>query len=321
MKKMHTVNTNKNHGNGSVIIPSYNSAKTIEYSIENLFTQSAIDRIVEIIVVDSSDDFVTEKILRKYENEGKIIYINSGIRVMPAIQRNIGVQHACGDVLLFIDADAYPEKYWAENIFKAYDDGWMAGGGSYILPDFQKNDKLAKAQYYLECNLYLDRGKPRIVELLPSCNLYCDKELFLNVGGFPEIRASEDALFGLRISRKTPMIFLPDAKMNHIFRDQVKQFYDNQVLLGKYIFIYRRIHYNHFYYKHLFPYLFIPFFLIFKFFRIYIRIVFSGFKHIKDFHSSATIFFKGFFKWSQGFLEGIKDYRENKIKYAKTELN
>lgn len=313
---MKTGNIQKKCVNGSVIIPSYNSAKTIIYSLENLFTQSAINRIVEIIVVDSSDDFLTEEILHEYETEGKVIYINSGIRVMPAIQRNIGARNAHGDVLMFIDSDAYPDKNWAENIFKAYDEGWMAGGGSYIIPDFQKTNQLARAQYYLEFNGYTDRGKPRIKKLLPSCNLFCDKKLFLNVGGFPEIRASEDSLFGLKISKKTPMIFLPEAKMYHIFRDQVKHFYDNQILLGKYIFIYRRIHYNHFQYKNIFPYLFFPFFVIFKFFRIYIRIAFSGLNHLKDFHSSSTMFFKGLIKWGQGFLEGIQDYRNNKGKYV-----
>jgi len=106
---------------------------------------------LEVIIVDSSDDTITRSVLARYTN-GKIRTITSGVRVMPAIQRNIGAKSAHGDVLCFIDADAYPADDWVERVLDAYSKGTRVGGGSYLVPPFQRDNKLAVAQYYLEFN-------------------------------------------------------------------------------------------------------------------------------------------------------------------------
>ncbi|NJK86647.1 MAG: hypothetical protein HC906_12450 [Bacteroidales bacterium] len=64
--------------------------------------------------------------------------------------------------------------------------------------------------------------------------------MFFEVGGFPEIRASEDSLLGMAISEKTNMIFIPQAIVYHIFRENEHHFLANQEMLGKYIFIFRK---------------------------------------------------------------------------------
>lgn len=295
----------------SVIIPSYNSYKTIKFSLEELFNQSAFRNIQEIIVVDSSDDILTKELLEEYRKKNKITLIHSGIRVMPGIQRNIGAKHASGDILLFLDSDAYPEKCWAEKILKSFEDGYLAGGGSYVIPDFQKNNKLAKAQYYIEFNEYIDHGKPRYKKILPSCNLYCDRKLFLEIGGFPEIRASEDSLFGLKISKRNPLIFLPDARIYHVFRDREEHFFNNQLLLGKYIFIYRKLYFKSFYYRGILPNILFMIFMLFKFIRIHTRIIFAGKNHLREFYSCFPLFMKGLRMWGNGFKLGIKEYNKD----------
>ncbi|NJK86646.1 MAG: glycosyltransferase family 2 protein [Bacteroidales bacterium] len=100
----------QNNPKCSVVIPSYNSAKTIEFTLKHLFSQSASDRILEVIVVDSSDDGVTPALLEKYASENKIVHINSGTRVMPAIQRNIGAKNAKGDLLLLLIRMLFHQK-------------------------------------------------------------------------------------------------------------------------------------------------------------------------------------------------------------------
>jgi len=156
--------------------------------------QTVINRINEIIIVDSSDDGVTKDILNRLEND-KIIIIYSGKRIIPAIQRNLGAKKATGEVLLFIDSDAYSAFDWTEKILEAYESGHAAGGGSYRLPEFQSKNNIAKVQYYLQLNEFIDRVEKRFKKILPSCNFFCDKKLFLELGGFPEIRATEDCLF------------------------------------------------------------------------------------------------------------------------------
>lgn len=295
----------------SIIIPSYNSVKTIEFTFKSLFNQSASDRIEEIIVVDSSDDELTRPMLHRYESENKVKHINSGIKIIPAIQRNIGAKVAIGDVLLFVDSDAFPENTWVEKILSFYDNGWMAGGGSYEVPVFQKENRVVLGQYYLEFSEFINTGKSRIKKLCPSCNLFVDKKLFIKVGGFPEIRASEDSLLGLKISSITKMIFIPEAIVYHIFRENEDHFYKNQVLLGKYIFIYRKMHYNSFYFKGVWPFFLFPLSMLFKFFRIYFRILFSDKRHLKDYNKGFLYFLKGMKQWGKGFYSGM--YEDIKV--------
>ena len=114
----------------SVVVPSYNSSATISKTLSCLMVQKG-GLIDEIIVVDSSDDRKTGKVLSAYESDG-VSVVSLSRKTIPAIARNIGVEKSCGDVVVFIDADAYPAEDWMESILAAYEDGCLVGGGSEI---------------------------------------------------------------------------------------------------------------------------------------------------------------------------------------------
>lgn len=93
----------------SVIIPSYNSQKVIQRSVDSALNQTY--RNIEVWVVDdgSSDD--TIKILNSYEDKRlNIIALpeNTGSPVTP---RNSGILKAKGKYVAFLDSD----DYWAPN--------------------------------------------------------------------------------------------------------------------------------------------------------------------------------------------------------------
>jgi glycosyltransferase involved in cell wall biosynthesis len=92
----------------SIVIPSYNSHKTISRTIESLVKSDDYVLINEIIIVDSSDDNATKGLLGSFADT-KLRLIHSGIKVMPSLQRNIGAEQATGDLLVFIDSDAYTQ--------------------------------------------------------------------------------------------------------------------------------------------------------------------------------------------------------------------
>ncbi len=294
----------------SIIIPSFNSGLTVEYTLKALDWQTGKNLISEIIVVDSSDDKKTKRILSQYESE-KIKVVNAGIRVMPAIARNIGARQAKGEILAFLDADAYPTQDWLENIVKDYENGCQVGGGGIQLPDFQKNKPIALAQYYLQFNEYIYRGSKRIKKFVPSCNMFCNRELFQKAGGFPEIRAAEDVLFGLKMNKITNLWFIPEVAVYHIFRVGWAEFFKNQMLLGRYVSIYRKKYYDSFIYKGVMPLIFFPAFLCIKLFKIVSRISQAGWYHIYRFIIAIPIFLIGLSCWSIGFIKGCLDNNEN----------
>lgn len=294
----------------SVIIPAYNSHLTLGASIDALMNQTAYSQIDQIIIVDSSDNKVALDQLESLGKKEKVLIITSGIRVMPAKQRNIGAKHAKSDLLCFLDSDAYPSPDWIEKILNANASGVRAGGGSYRLPPFQEDMVIPRAQYFLEFNEFFDVGKPRRKLMLPSCNLFCERGLFAQVGGFPEIRASEDTLFGLLVNQKETLMFFPDIAIHHIFREQKEHYYNNQALIGMYIFIYRKYIYNSVYYRGILPYFLLPGFVLIKLARILPRIIKSGKMRMKFFIPTSVQFLAGLFYWTRGFWKGIGKYKD-----------
>ena len=294
----------------SVIIPAYNSHLTLGQSIDALIKQTAYKHIDNIIIVDSSDDEIALEQLEMLRKTEKVVVHTSGIRVMPARQRNIGAKHAKSELLCFLDSDAYPSPDWIEKILEANASGVRVGGGSYRLPPFQEDMIIPRAQYFLEFNEFFDVGKPRKKLMLPSCNLFCERILFQEIGGFPELRASEDTLFGLLANQKAPLMFFPDISIYHIFREHSDHYYNNQSLIGMYIFIYRKYIYDSVYYRGILPYILLPGFIFIKLVRIVARILKSGKMRMKYFFPTSGQFLAGLFYWSKGFWKGIGKYKD-----------
>ncbi len=290
----------------SVVIPSYNSARTIGRTLESLAAQRG-DYLREIILVDSSDDGKTPGMIAGFTSQGlRVLRLEK--KTMPATARNLGAAQAGGAVLAFIDSDAYAAVDWLERIWHAYEDGCRAGGGAILLPEFQRQVRIAEAQYYLQFNEFMETGRRRVKTFVPSCNLFCDAELFKRVGGFPEIRASEDVLFGLKVGETEKFFFDPRIRVYHIFREEKESYLANQRLLGEYILIYRRGRGNNFIYKGPWPALLLPAFVTLKFFKIAARIALSGRPgHLAAFARSLPLFLQGLWHWAKGFLKACGD--------------
>lgn len=87
----------------SVIIPCYNSEKTITRTIDSVLAQSYT--AVEIIAVDDVSRDRTGKILRDLDSKGLLRHISMPENSGPAGARNAGLQVARGEFVAFIDAD------------------------------------------------------------------------------------------------------------------------------------------------------------------------------------------------------------------------
>ncbi|MBI2095953.1 MAG: glycosyltransferase family 2 protein [Candidatus Omnitrophica bacterium] len=259
----------------SVIIPSYNSAATVAYTLDALLRQSG-GTLREIIVADSSDDGKTVRLLEKYADRIRLIRLSPG--TMPALARNAGAAEASSETLAFIDADAFPQADWLEKISAALAGGSRVGGGAILLP-----------------------GRKRAKKFVPSCNLFCEKSIFDAVGEFPAIRASEDVLFGLAAGAVSKVVFHPEIRVRHIFREKLGAYLKNQKLIGRYILIYRRARGGIFYRTRLTA-LFLPAFVLVKFSRVASRVFRGSRENILPFFSALPLFMLGLFSWSAGFL-------------------
>ncbi|MCB9772133.1 MAG: glycosyltransferase family 2 protein [Candidatus Omnitrophica bacterium] len=286
----------------SFIIPSYNSLKTLPRTIESLRAQS-VDAF-EIIIVDSSDDEMAKKYLSVIALDG-IRVISLENKTSPAQGRNIGAQEAKGEILCFIDADIVLAPDWLEKVLAAYGDGCRVGGGSVDIHQTQAKHNLAWAQLLLQFNESLPFGQRREIGLLPACNMFCERKLFFEAKGFPALRASEDVVLCLRLREKNSIWFVPEARAYHIFRESISAYRNNQIMLGQYILHYRREYLPRWYYQGVLPLVFLPMFVLIKFYRMSSRILRNGVLYQQKFLRVLPLFLFGLWFWTEGFAGAI----------------
>ncbi len=94
--------------NFSIIIPAKNAACTISRALDSIVSQSHLVREVFVIDDHSRDDTAT--IVKAYADSFDYIkiYASNGLGVSAA--RNMGMDLATGDYLIFVDADDYINK-------------------------------------------------------------------------------------------------------------------------------------------------------------------------------------------------------------------
>jgi len=94
----------------SVILPTYNSAARLQSTLDSILGQTGNgkDFILELIVVDDCSTDNTAEILRQNHIDFLTTVQNSG---GPNKGRNIGLDHATGDFICFIDHD----DIWAKD--------------------------------------------------------------------------------------------------------------------------------------------------------------------------------------------------------------
>jgi len=88
----------------SVIILSKNNGDTLDACLKSVISSLGEK---EIIVVDAHSSDNTPSILEKYKNHIKVVY-DEGKGI--GLARNIGVLHSKGDIICFVDADAFVSK-------------------------------------------------------------------------------------------------------------------------------------------------------------------------------------------------------------------
>jgi glycosyltransferase involved in cell wall biosynthesis len=200
----------------SIIIPSYNSEKTIDLCVNSILKQKTkLD--YEIIVVDSSPTNLVSKIIRKHNI---IKFIKLKEKTPPGTARNIGSKKAKGELLAFIDSDVVLEKDWLNKVYEYYKEGHFVFGGSVVA--WKGNITILKK---LECFFEFSEFKPTMTEgirwCLPSVQLFIKKGLF-DRNNFNNYFTSEDVDLTVRLGKKNKLYFNPGIKIYHIFQTTFK---------------------------------------------------------------------------------------------------
>ncbi len=107
----------------SVVVPCYHVSAYIDKCMESLLNQTLGLENMEIILVDdaSQDDGATLRRLMEYEGRfpEQITVVALDVNLRQGGARNVGIQYAAGEYLLFCDADDYLSLCAAERLYNA----------------------------------------------------------------------------------------------------------------------------------------------------------------------------------------------------------
>lgn len=108
----------------SVIVNTYERAESLALTLAAL--EQLDCRAFEVVVVNGPSRDGTEAVLDRYRDR---ITVGRCLERNLSQSRNIGVRLAAGEIVAFIDDDAYPDPAWLDRLAEAYDDPEVAAAG------------------------------------------------------------------------------------------------------------------------------------------------------------------------------------------------
>lgn len=146
-------------------------------------------------------------------------------RMGPAQKRNLAVRDANGEILIFIDDDAYPEKFFLDILDGNFSDANVtAVGGPAITPESDSFLQKVSGAVFLSSlaggnpERYWPVGEKRFVDDWPSVNLSIRKKSFAQINGFDsEYWPGEDTKLCLDIIKKLngKILYNPELIVYH----------------------------------------------------------------------------------------------------------
>ena len=212
----------------SVVVCTYNGASTIRDTLEAL--RDLDYPAFEVIVVNDGSTDETGQIASTYPYR-VIDEENQGL----SRARNTGIAAATGEIVAFIDDDAYPDPHWLRFLALSFMEGnYAAVGGPNLAPsnDGWRADAIANAPGGPNAVLISDR----IAEHIPGCNMAFRKSALEAVGGFdPRFRtAGDDVDICWRLQDRGEVIgYSAAAVVWHHRRRYLRTYWKQQVGYGK----------------------------------------------------------------------------------------
>jgi glycosyltransferase involved in cell wall biosynthesis len=214
----------------SVVVCNYNGAETLEETLSSLVRLDYPD--FEVIYVDDGSTDESLAIARRFERDVRIIaQENQGL----SVARNVGISAATGEIVAYIDSDAFADRDWLRHLVLTLDSGdYVAVGGPNLTPE--SDGRLAKfiavcpgnPTYVLKDNVEADH--------IAGVNMAFRRSALLQIGGFDPVhrKAGDDVDVCWRIEDAGMRIaFAPAAIVWHHRRPSIKRYLLQQYGYGE----------------------------------------------------------------------------------------
>ena len=213
----------------SIIVPTYNSEKTIRRLLNPLFSTKT-DVKYEVIIIDGCSTDKTVEICKEYP-----VTIYNNPKIHAAAARNIGIAHANGDICAFIDSDCVPGNRWMEIIeYELSNDDVMAIGGKMIAYPPKNKIESFSGHIFLDTIMKFPNERKvmsgnRIENAFITANCAYKRDFLCMLHGFDEFFSNngEDLdLFWRAINSKCgKLVYVPELWVEHSFPDTLKKLF------------------------------------------------------------------------------------------------
>lgn len=178
----------------SIIIPARNEEAYIANSLTSVLAQLYPGQMIECIVVNNDSWDETETVVMRVADDhpGRRIVVVEEPQPGVGRAKNSGARAATGEILVFLDADSWMDDTLVSDVVGRYRSGCPAGSIRIVA---DSADRLERGFFAL-----LEVGK--VLFGVRAQMMYCERALFLELGGFrPDLRQAEDLDF-LRRARR-----------------------------------------------------------------------------------------------------------------------
>ncbi|MEA5102522.1 glycosyltransferase family A protein [Pantoea sp. S18] len=183
----------------SLIIPVYNSQKTIKRTLLSVLKQTFGS--YEVIVVNDGSSDATSNILQEFSAYSQVTVIHQ-INAGVSAARNSGMQQASGEYVLFLDADDWVDDNFLM-IFKQNLDAWPAESVDLMVGNLNDNrvGKVSQAGFFSHEDIPYVLGELEMSDNIGYLHNKCYRRQIieeLNLRFLEGISMSEDLLFNLK---------------------------------------------------------------------------------------------------------------------------
>ncbi len=172
----------------------------------------------EIVVVIDHNDALCERAAAQIDRVR--VLPNGDVRGLGGA-RNTGVEHATGDVVVFLDDDAVASSGWLACFAEAYRDERVLGAGGAVVPDWERPRPRwypVEFDWTIGCSWTGLPQRTAPVRNLIGCNMSYRREAVESAGRFRLGYGCDETEFCIRLSVLRPeseLLYVPEATVRH----------------------------------------------------------------------------------------------------------
>ena len=265
----------------SIIIPTRNEEKFIEKCLRSFLDSDYPGELIEIIVVDGKSDDRTEEIVGKISSSDNRVQLIKNEKKITPVAMNLGIKASKGEYVFFSGAHSeMPSDYVKKCIQHALETNADNVGGV-VKTEPRVNSAVGRAIAEVlshpigvgGAKFRTGVSRPTEVDTVPfGCY---KREVFERIGYFNEqLVRNQDIELNLRLKRAGGKIVLfPDIEFTYFARSTYKDLWRNSFGNGYWVIAGSRFSNIPFSLRHIVPFLFVSFIVVFGLISIWVPLV------------------------------------------------